>query len=119
MQLPESNHACSLCSVNVDLDLDEIVQSESELPTSGRQGLVYIARYVTKQLPVLNELLEDDDTINEYTNYGQMIAEVNRGGLSIPRERECGLLYLLLLYCIRFTARKPTNLSEELYKLFY
>ena len=112
LQLPETNHACSLCSVNVDLDLNEIFQSESELPISVRQGLIYI---VTKELPVLNELLEDDDTINKYTNYGQMIAEGNRGGLSIPRDSEVYFTY----YCYIAFALQPTNLSQELYKLFY
>ena len=43
---------------------------------------------------------------NEYTNYGQMIAEVNRGGLSIPRDSVVYFTY----YCyIAFTLQQESH----------
>ena len=68
--LPETNHVCSFYSVSIELDLDEIVESKSELPISVRQGMLYIAGYVMRQLPALNDLLEENDTTEKYTKCG-------------------------------------------------
>ena len=37
-----------------------------------------------RQLPVLDDLLEDDDSIEEYVKYGQLINEQTKGGLKVP-----------------------------------
>ena len=63
LDLPDTNHSCPLCSINIELDLDNIIEAESELCFSVRQGLLYIASYVTRKLPHLGNMLEEDDTV--------------------------------------------------------
>ena len=42
------------------------------------QGLVYICVYDMQQLPVLDDLLEDDNSTEEHVKYGQLIHELTR-----------------------------------------
>ena len=95
LHLPDTNHICPLCNVTIELDIDEVLKAESELPMSVRQGLIYISGYVLHQLPVLNDLLDEEDSKDEYNKYGQMISELNRGGLKI--RKDC--LVFFTYYC--------------------
>ena len=75
-----------MCNVKIELNIDDIIEAEAEMPTTVRQGLLYISGYVAHKLPDLSNQLEEDDTIDEYLKHGQLIDEQNRGGLSIPRD---------------------------------
>ena len=102
------DHACPLCTVVIDLDLDDIIEAESEIPESTRQGLVYIAGCVSRKLFDLSNQLEEEDTTDEYSKHGQMISEQNRGGLSIPRDR----LVFFTYYCyIAFALQQQLNMT--------
>ena len=65
------------------------------MPLTVRQALIFIAGYVTNQLPNLSNQLEEEDTVEEYVKYGQFTEQQNRGGLSIPRDR----LSFFAYYC--------------------
>ena len=61
----------------------------------------------------LHDLLEDDDSTEEYVKYGQLINELTRRTKS--SNRFSGILYLLLLYGICITACSA-YLSKELHQ---
>ena len=55
-----------MCIVKIELDFNEIIEAEAGIPLTVRQGLLFIAGYVTRKLPNLSNQLEEEDTTDEY-----------------------------------------------------
>ena len=95
--------------------MDEVVDAVSHLTSECKQALVYISGYITKSC-----CLELDDTKEEMKSFGQLIAELNRGGLVEPVDSlvyysyYCYLAYVMYCKQDQFCRCRVMNAFHEI-----
>ena len=86
-------HQCDSCNFKLDEEgvevFDNLCELEDSIPLDTKMSLVYIAGYVTRNDPALNESDSLDVTMFYVEKYGEVLAELDRGGLKYPTDTAC------------------------------
>lgn len=91
----DAGHACSDCKFTLESDekacetVDNLEVLENSVSSETKSVLVYIAGYVTRKDPELDELSLLGETTFYYAKFGQYASALDRGGLKIPSDRAC------------------------------
>ena len=88
-------HACSKCNFTLESDekacetVDTLETLEASIPSETKSVLVYIAGYVTRKDPELDEQSQLEQTNFYFQKFGSYTESLDRGGLNIPSDRAC------------------------------
>ena len=91
----DAGHDCSDCSFTLESDekaceaVDSLEVLEASVPLETKSVLVYIAGYVTRKDPELDETSLLGQTTLYFDKFGDYTDSLDRGGLKNPSDRAC------------------------------
>ena len=91
-----SGHSCAsckflMCDNAIDV-FDNLPKLEMSLPIDVKETLVYIAGYIIhKDVPI-------EDTLHYFDKLGNFTEEMSRGGLAIPYDSICQIVFFFLYF---------------------
>ena len=95
MDAEEPGHSCSDCGFVIESNekacetVDNLEELEASLPVETKSVLIYIAGYVTRKDPELDEISQLGQTTCYFHKFGQYTDALDKGGLNIPSDRAC------------------------------
>ena len=91
----EPGHSCADCGFMIECDeeacetADALEQLEESLPDETKAVLVYIAGYITRKDPEVDEVSLLGLTSFYFQKFGGYTDSLDRGGLNVPSDRAC------------------------------
>jgi hypothetical protein len=95
MDVEDPGHACSDCGFAIESNekaceaVDNLEELEASISVETKSVLIYIAGYVTRKDPELDEVSQLGQTTFYFEKFGQYTNSLDRGGLNIPSDRSC------------------------------
>ena len=100
-------HSCQACNFVIESHmqgcetLDSIEQLEASVSVETLKALVYIAGYITRHDPELNEDSSLDVTMFYYERFGGYFKDLDFGGLKVPTDNACQwTIYVYILFSV-------------------